>query len=204
MMVHRNKHAGRHEQFVLQAVSEQLGRFLYPVHRLDRQTSGVMAFALTKEAARTFQETLGTADTVKSYLALARGETPESFVSERPLNNARKEKQPARTAFERLATFSRCSLLEARITTGRRHQIRRHLGHLAHQIIGDSEYGKGRINQWFRDNHGLPRMFLHARLLVTMHPRTGDRIEFHDPLADDLREFLSRLPDVEATLIDTL
>jgi len=204
LTVHRGAYSVRGEQFVLQTASEQVGRFLYPVHRLDRNTSGVLCFAMSSEMAKNLQARLAEEETRKEYLALARGETPEAWVSDRPLKNDRGEPVPARSEFVRLATFSRCSLLEVRITTGRRHQIRRHLNHLAHQIIGDSSYGKGRINNWFRENHGLPRMFLHARRLVIGHPRTGEPLDLCDPLADDLRAFLCRLPDFDQRLLADL
>ncbi|MHC4947341.1 MAG: RluA family pseudouridine synthase [Planctomycetota bacterium] len=201
MMVHRARGARPGEWFALQAVAHQLGGFLYPVHRLDRATSGLLCFALSSEMAAALHAALRSEATIKEYLVLVRGETPETFVSDRPLTSERGEKQPARSEFRRLAVFSRCSLLAARITTGRRHQIRRHLAHLAHQVIGDSSHGKGRINRFFRETYGLPRMFLHARRLVVAHPRTGDRLDLADPLPEDLRAFLERLPDVEPAVV---
>ncbi|MCP3904843.1 MAG: pseudouridylate synthase [Planctomycetes bacterium] len=204
MTVHRDTWSRYDERFVLQTASDQVGRFLFPVHRLDRNTSGVICFACRREMAGPLQANLAAEEAVKEYLVLVRGETPESFVSDRPLTNDRKEPRPARTEFRRLATFSRCSLLEARISTGRHHQIRRHLNHLAHQVIGDSSYGKGRINAFFRAEYGLPRMFLHARRLVIAHPRDGATLDLRDPLPADLRGFLARLPDVEPALFDTV
>jgi tRNA pseudouridine65 synthase len=204
LLVHRDRRLGRGEPVVLQAVSEQLGRYVYPVHRLDRNTSGVLCFALTREAARTMQERLAAEETRKEYLVLVRGETPEAFESSRPLTNDRGERRPTHTEFRRLATFSRCSLLTARITTGRRHQIRRHLAHLAHHVIGDTSYGKGRINAFFRAEYGLPRMFLHAARLSVAHPATGLEMELRAALAADLRAFLQRLPDVDPDLLASL
>jgi tRNA pseudouridine65 synthase len=201
MLVHRDAHSKVIESYALQVVSTQLGRYIYPVHRIDRNTSGLLCFALSREMARALHETLASPASTKEYLVLVRGETPERFASDRPLKSTKGEPRPASTDFERLATFSRCSLLAARIATGRRHQIRRHLSHLAHQVIGDSSYGKGRINAWFREQHGLPRMFLHATRLHLAHPRSGVPIDLHEPLADDLRGFLSRLPDVDPGLL---
>lgn len=201
MAVHRDSFSKRDEQFAMQTISAQTRQYVYPVHRLDRQTSGVMCFALTKDAARALQAALLSGDTRKDYLTLVRGETPEAFESARPLKNDRGEPRPARTEFRRLATFSRCSLLAARLFTGRKHQIRRHLSHLAHQIIGDASYGKGRINAFFRETYGLPRMFLHARRLTIAHPRTNEAMTFEDPLPDDLRGFLGRLPDVDEACV---
>lgn len=204
MSVHRGPHSGPEEHFVLQTVRDQILRHLYPVHRLDRQTSGVLAFGLSKKAAGQLQENLQADDAEKTYLTLARGETDEEFVSERELTDERGVYQPARTEFRRRATFSRCSLLEARLWTGRTHQIRRHLDHLAHQVIGDRHHGKGRINNWFREHYGLPRMFLHAWRLTVRLPGQDETRTFRAPLPQDLRQFLERLPDVPAGTLETL
>lgn len=204
MSVHRGPHSGPEEHFVLQTVRDQILRHLYPVHRLDRQTSGVLAFGLSKKAAGRLQENLQADDAEKTYLTLARGETEAEFVSERELTDDRGVYQPARTEFRRRATFSRCSLLEARLWTGRTHQIRRHLDHLAHQVIGDRHHGKGRINNWFREHYGLPRMFLHAWRLTVRHPTTDAVHTFLAPLPQDLRGFLERLPDLPPTTLADL
>lgn len=204
MSVHRGARSEPGERFVLQTVRNQILRHLFPVHRLDRPTSGVLAFALEKEMAARLQANLQADDSEKTYLVLCRGETAAEFTSDRPLTGDDGEKQSARTDFRRLASFSRCSLLEARLHTGRTHQIRRHLDHLAHQVIGDVNHGKGRINRWFREHHGLPRMFLHARRLVFRHPRSDARLDIVDPLPEDLRAFLARLPDFPADLLSSL
>ena len=143
-------------------------------------------------------------NTRKEYLALVRGGTPAEGETRRPLTADNGVKKEAHTSFEKIAELSRCSLLRVRIHTGRRHQIRRHLSHLAHQLIGDTSYGKGRINTFFREEYGLPRLFLHASRLEIDHPRTGERLEIFAPLADDLRRFLKRLPDHDASLLETL
>ena len=201
LLVHRTRESSD-TVFLLQELGAQLGRFLYPAHRLDRATSGVITFAFSSEDARLLQVSLNGAQTRKEYLVLVRGSTPEAWDDERPLSNKAGIQQVAHTSFHRLAEFSRSSLLRARLFTGRRHQIRRHLAHKAHQVIGDTSHGKGRINQFFRDNYGLPRLFLHAERLEMPHPRTGDRIALHVPLATDLREFLGRLPDCPREMID--
>ena len=204
LAVHRGPHSAPGERFVLQTLRDQILRHLYPVHRLDRQTSGLLAFALSRPMAARLQERLAADYAQKCYLVLCRGETDEQFVSERPLTDENGVRQPARTEFRRLATFSRCSLLEARLSTGRTHQIRRHLDHLAHQVIGDRHHGKGRINRWFHATYGLPRMFLHARRLELRHPRNDERLDLRAALPADLRDFLSRLPDLPAGLLARL
>lgn len=198
LLVHRTRAAADREA-LLQRVRDQLGRHLFPVHRLDRASSGVLLFALTSEAAAGLQRALAAEDALKEYLVLCRGSTPAELTSERPL-----DERPARTSFEKLAEASRCSPLRARLGTGRRHQIRRHLAHLAHHVIGDTRYGKGRINSFFRATYGLPRLFLHARRLSVVHPATGQRLEVAAPLAPDLAAFLGRLPDLPPGLLETL
>ncbi len=187
--------------FLLQTVGRQLGAHLYPIHRLDRATSGAIVFARSSSDARRLQESLTGPGARKEYLTLVRGSTPELWESTRPLSKTKGNRQPAHTSFEKIAEFSRCSLLRARLHTGRRNQIRRHLAHAAHQVLGDTSYGKGRINQYFREHYGLPRLFLHAHRLEIDHPRTDERVTFVAPLATDLREFLLRLPDVEPDLL---
>lgn len=199
LLVHRSDEASDRIA-LLQLLRDQIGAFVYPVHRLDRAASGVVLFALDPEAAAAAQARLTATETAKLYLALVRGSTHETFESRRPLHSDSGRLQNAWTEFRTLAEVSRCSLLEVRLRTGRRHQIRRHLAHLAHHIIGDVRYGKGRINRHMRDTYGLPRLFLHARTLRLAHPITDDPLTIESPLAPDLREFLARLPDAPATL----
>ncbi len=156
MLVHRDAASRVFEHVLLNTVRDQVGAYLYPVHRLDRNTSGVVLFGLSSEAARVVQASLGDADAEKSYLALVRGQTPAVFESDRPLRNTRGEPCPAVSRFETLACFETSSLVRVRISTGRHHQIRRHLNHLAHHVIGDTTHGKGGINRQYRAEFGLP------------------------------------------------
>jgi tRNA pseudouridine65 synthase len=203
LIVHRTRESSD-RVFLLQELSAQVGRFLYPVHRLDRAASGAIIFAFSSEAARLLQAALGAEDARKEYLTLVRGSTPERWESDLSLKNENGVPQAARTSFERLAELFRLSLLRARIWTGRRHQIRRHLARAAHQVLGDSTYGKGRINAFFRETYGLPRLFLHAERIEIAHPRTGERLAVRAPLAEDLREFILRLPDCPREIVEGL
>jgi len=199
ILVHRIPAARDDPCYVLQLLRDQLGRLLFPVHRLDRQASGVLTFAFGPEEARLLHDRLKEPETVKEYLVLVRGSTPERFESRRPLTG-----KESWTEFTKIAELSRSSLLRARLHTGRKHQVRRHLHHLAHQVIGCTRYGKGRINRSLRETYGLPRLFLHAQLLELDHPVSGERLRLEAPLARDLREFLSRLPDVDRELVASL
>ncbi len=203
LLVHRTR-ISRDRVFLLQTLARQLDRTLYPVHRLDRAASGILVFGLTSGDARLLHSALKADSARKEYLTLVRGTPPDSWESTRPLTGRTGTKQEARTTFTTLAGFFRLSLLRARIYTGRRHQIRRHLHHAAHQILGDTTYGKGRINQFFREEYGLPRLFLHATTLSITHPRTGQVLTLQCPLAEDLRAFLLRLPDCDQDLAATL
>jgi len=190
MLVHRSRESSD-RTFLLQTLRDQIGARINPVHRLDRPASGVLLFATNGEYARFFQEALRQPDAVKRYLVLVRGETATSFSSDRELTSDSGKKQSARTEFERVAEYDGFTLLGARIRTGRRHQIRRHLSHLAHQVVGDTAHGKGRINAWLREEFGLTRLFLHAERLECAHP-DGSRLAIECPLAPDLVEFLEK------------
>jgi len=192
LLVHRSREAPD-RRTLLPILREQLGRHLYPVHRLDRQASGTLAFALSPEAARGLQEALARSDAVKEYLVLVRGAPPPRFASDRPLTAASGVRRPARTGFETLESLPGVTLVRARLESGRRHQIRRHLAHLAHQVLGDTKYGKGGLNRLFRERYGLHRLFLHAERLAFAHPSGRGRVACHAALPADLRAVLQAL-----------
>jgi tRNA pseudouridine65 synthase len=203
LLVHRNRES-RDRVFLLQELGKQLGEYLYPVHRLDRGSSGVIVFAFSSEAARDLQGALMSEQAEKEYLALVRGQAPEKGQMTRPLRNDKGERQPCWTEFERIASWSRCSLLRVRIKTGRRHQIRRHMAHLAHHVIGDTTYGKGKINRAMRADFAMPRLCLHAHRLKLPAFADNEEVNIVAPLFKDLRDFLLRLPDSDPKLIATL
>ncbi len=200
LLVHRSRESSD-RVFLLQQLRDQVGRYLYPVQRLDRAASGAISFALSSEAARDLQASLTSTTARKEYLVLVRGSAADSGEIERPLTGANGKKKDALTRFEKIGEVYRSSLLKVRIFTGRRHQIRRHLAHLGHQIIGDTTYGKGKINRFLREEHGLPRMFLHCARLEFDHPGGAERVEVHAPLAEDLRAFLLGLPGCPAKIL---
>jgi tRNA pseudouridine65 synthase len=191
MLVHRTAEAPD-RAVVLQILRDQLGRHLYPVHRLDRAASGVLLFALSREAAAGLHDALAEPSAEKEYLALVRGEIGEEGETDRPLSDDAGVVRAARTRWRRVEVVRGFSLVRLRIETGRRHQIRRHLAHLAHQVVGDTSHGKGRIIGWLRAEYGLPRLFLHAERAAFRHPATGERLEVRAPLAEDLAGFLAR------------
>lgn len=193
MLVHRAANAPHDTVVLLQTLKAQVGRWLYPVQRLDRATSGLIAFAFTSDAAAALQRSLQRSTCRKEYYALVRGAPPDRFASTRPLRDEHGTPQPAHTDFVTLRRWRGCALVRARLHTGRSNQIRRHLNHLAHHALGDTTFGKGRLNALFRARFGLPRLFLHATRLCLEHPLGGHRLYLHDPLPDDLRAVLHRL-----------
>jgi tRNA pseudouridine65 synthase len=178
----------------LQVVRDQVGSHVFPVHRLDRATSGVLLFATSGELARAVQDQLRAQQVQKVYLALCRGNDPALVRVDHPLaKEDGHEPRPAVTDFKLLGRFERYGLYEARPLTGRLHQIRRHLKHASHPIIGDTRYGKGEHNRLFRERYGFHRLALHASDLHLRHPRTGEPLRLHAPLPADFARLLREL-----------
>ncbi|UCH30808.1 MAG: pseudouridylate synthase [Myxococcales bacterium] len=193
LSVHRGDDQG--STFALNLTRNAIGQWVYPVHRLDRATSGVLVFALSPEHARTLQESFNRREVDKTYLALVRGKPPPHGVIDSPME--KREGGPdveAVTEYETLfaSDIVRVSLVRARPLTGRRHQIRRHLRRINHPIAGDVRYGKGIENRSYRIELGLYRLALHAQRLSLTHPTTGERVVFESTVPEDLREPLGR------------
>ena len=177
-------------------VRDAIGAHVFPVHRLDRGTSGVLVFALSAEVASEFSQLFATAAVEKTYLALVRSVPAENGLIDHPLppgEDRNEPRVPAQTAFARLEVFGRYSLVEARPATGRLHQIRRHLKHIGCPIIGDVRYGKGVHNRFFREQLDLHRMFLHALRIRFPHPVTAATIDIEAALPPELEGALERL-----------
>lgn len=169
---------------LLQVVRDTVNAYVYPIHRLDRGASGIVLFALDKEAARAFSDAWTEAD--KRYLAITRGHPAEHGVLDHAIPKAPGEPRvPAITEYWRRDTFGRYALVEARPRTGRLHQIRRHMKHLACPLIGDVRYGKGEHNRLFRERFALHRLALHCTSLRVPHPEGGE-LAVTCPLAPDL------------------
>lgn len=191
LLVHRGW--GNDEQPAVQRLRDQLGQFVYPVHRLDRATSGVLLFALSSEVARDMQALFRERAIDKTYLALCRGTQELGVVEHALAKDKGGEKRPARSDFRRLGAAGRYGLYECKPVTGRVHQLRRHLKHVSHPIIGDVRYGKGEHNRHFRETHGFHRLALHCAQLAFAHPRTGEALCIDAPLEGDFAEVLKSL-----------
>jgi len=200
LMVHDSRLARGETDFAADRLREQFGKPIFLIHRLDRATSGCLLLAFDREAASTLGRVLMSGEVEKDYLAVCRGWPEESFVVAHPLDGGpgKPEKKPALTRFQRLATgelelpsvgfeTSRYALLRCRPDTGRFRQIRRHLKHVSHHMIGDTSHGDGRHNRHFR-MLGVHRMLLHAVRLAFTHPVTGDRIDVSAPLDAEFRK----------------
>ncbi len=179
---------------LMRLVREALGRRVFPVHRLDRGCSGVLAFALSSEAAAVLGAAFAGGQVEKRYLALVRGHPPDELVIDHPIPGREGgERVSAVTTIRRLGIWDRYALVEARPQTGRLHQIRRHLKHISCPIIGDANYGKSEHNRRFREEFGLDRLALHAARLVLPHPDTGAPLEVVAPVSGALAACLAAI-----------
>lgn len=143
-----------------------IGAQVFAVHRLDRATSGVLLFALNAYSARKMQSLFQSGLIQKKYIALVRGLMKEEIFLDHPIKQRDKESRvEAQTRFVPIEHFDRWSLIECHPLTGKQHQIRRHLKHLSHPIVGDVRFGKGDVNRYFRETYGFTRMALHATAL---------------------------------------
>ena len=183
-----------------------LGAKVAPVHRLDRGTSGVILFAFSAVGTAALQRSFEAGAVEKTYLALVRGTPPDEGIVDHPI--PRREDGPRVPAVTHFRTrfrvpdsvvldlppdIRRVSLVEARPRTGRLHQVRRHMKHLNHPLIGDANYGKGVLNRAFAAGVGLQRLALHAASLRLPHPSTGALLSFFAELPDDLATPFARL-----------
>ena len=174
---------------VMTILRDQLGRYVWPLHRLDRPTAGVLLFALSSEAASVANHLIRERLFHKSYLALARGWMEDEGEVDHPLSEVRGElKKAALTRYQTLARIElpiglgefdqvRYSLVRVFPFTGRYHQIRKHLRHLSHPLVGDTVHGDGRHNRLFRENFGWHRLGLLAESLRFVHPLEGREVE---------------------------
>lgn len=200
LLVHRTGLDAGETQFALQLLRDQLGQAVWPAHRLDKGTSGVLLFALDADTARRLGSAIEAPQGMrKTYRAVVRGWPPESGLIDHPLKRmdddaraARLEVQDAQTRFRTLARYelplpqgsfptTRCALVELQPLSGRRHQLRRHLKHIAHPIIGDATHGKGPLNRALAAWIGAQRLWLHALRLELLHPLHGTALPIEAP-----------------------
>lgn len=214
LLVHRSWLDCHATEFALQKVRNQIGQYVYPVHRLDRPTSGILLFALDKESAKNISEQFFNHTIEKRYLAVVRGhledgelDYPLKEIIDKIADKQAQQDKPAQEAFTQYRCLaktilpiavrpydsSRYSLMELIPKTGRKHQLRRHMAHLRHPIIGDTSHGDGKHNAMFRDNFDCHRLLLHAAYLSFNHPQSGRLVEINAPLESFFQSLLIRL-----------
>ena len=213
LLVHRDQETAETGDFALQRVRDQVGCRVYPLHRLDRPTSGVLLFALDAETAGRMGPLFHQGGVQKHYLAVVRGHTRAAGHIDHPLKRLPGRRHPKAnggppqesvTAFRRLGEIelpfgvdryptSRYSLIALTPKTGRRHQLRRHMKHIAHPIVGDTRYGKGTHNRFFADHFGCRGLLLTAVALCFDHPLTGAQVCIRAPLPNHFAALIRRL-----------
>jgi len=198
LLVHKSPIDKHETRFALQLVRDQIGQYIYPVHRLDKPTSGVLLFALSAESAKDLSLLFRENKVKKEYIAVVRGYTDEKDDISHPLKQMldtkeekekgiNKEAQEAQTSYIRLATVelpypvsrypvARYSLVKLFPHTGRKHQLRRHMKHIFHPIVGDTKHGRGEHNQLFRKKFACHRLLLHSNKVYFLHPVTKEKI----------------------------
>lgn len=195
LLVHRTGLDAGETRFALQLLRDQIGRQVWPVHRLDKGTSGVLLFALDAATAKAMGQAFEAGEGLaKTYRAVVRGWPAEAGLIDHALRRMpddmrfeREETQAAKTRYRTLERYdlplpqgkfptTRCALVELEPLTGRRHQLRRHMKHLSHPIIGDATHGKGQLNRDLAALLGLQRLWLHAGSLALVHPVSGEAL----------------------------
>ncbi|BCK06217.1 tRNA pseudouridine(65) synthase TruC [Vibrio cholerae] len=224
MLVHRSWLDKHETEFVMQTLRDQIGQHVFPLHRLDRPTSGVLVFALSSQIASDVMPMFANHEMEKTYHAIVRGWIEEADVLDYPLKEELdkiadkfakqdKEAQSAVTAYRPLAKVelpistgkfatTRYCLMEMQPKTGRKHQLRRHMAHLRHPIVGDTTHGDGVHNRLFREHFSSQRLMLHASELRFMHPYTQQPLVIRAGLDDVWQGLLSEFGWQESLLIN--
>lgn len=212
LLVHRSP-IDRHEtQFALQLLRDQIGQRVYPIHRLDKPTSGILLFGLHQEATSKLGITFQAGNIYKRYFAIVRGFAPSELLIDYPVkaikdvydtktrdNQANGITQLHTLKQAQLAikqgeyTHSRYSLVQLEPKTGYKHQLRYHLKHISHPIIGDAKYGKGAINRAFAEYSSQTRLFLSAYDVEFLHPYSLQNTRLTAPLSGDFLQALDAL-----------
>ena len=204
LLVHRSPIAADASEFAIQVLRDQIGQKVFPVHRLDRKTSGLLVFALNEEVNKLMQVAFMNREKKKKYLAIVRGFVAENGTIDYALTNEAGKVQDALTHYRLLQHFeieipngkftsARYSLVEVEPETGRMHQIRKHFAHIFHPIIGDRPHGCNKQNKLFLEKWGMNSMLLHASELTFKHPLTNQEMTFKAPLPADFNLTIERL-----------
>lgn len=204
LLVHRTGMAAGVNEFALQLLRDQIGKHVYPCHRLDRKTGGVLLFALQEKTNSLMQQKFMAGAVRKTYRAVVRGYTHPEGTIDYPLSRPDGSSQEAVTTYVTLKqtelnipflehATSRYSLVEIVPETGRMHQIRRHFAHIRHPIVGDRPHGCNKQNKLFKERWGMTTMLLHAASLEFDHPVTGSCITLEARPAEEFSRALGFL-----------
>ncbi|MEG0529246.1 MAG: pseudouridine synthase [Bacilli bacterium] len=200
LLVHKSFYARDAKIFAIQELRNQIGgQHVYPIHRLDRKTSGVLLFALDKEALKIMNDRFATREVEKKYLAILRGWSPDELTIDYDLTNDDGVKQNAITYFRRLQKAeielefnnhptSSYTLVEAITETVSMHQLRKHFKHILHPILGCRKHGCNKQNKLWLENFELKGMMLHAHQLVFNHPITNERITLNATINEEFEK----------------
>jgi tRNA pseudouridine65 synthase len=201
LLVHRSTIAADASEFALQLLRDQIGVRVNPVHRLDRATGGVLLFAFDKETEIAMQQQFADNKVGKTYLSIVRGYAPDTEDIDYPLKKDNGTLQEAFTGYSTLKRAelplpfgkhqtSRYSLVEVKPSTGRMHQIRKHLSHVNHPIIGDTTHGCNKQNKLFRERWEMTTLMLHASKLNFNHPESGAEITIEAPINTEFKRVM--------------
>lgn len=204
LLVHRSKIATDAEVFALQILRDQIEHHVFPTHRLDRKTSGVLLFAKDEETNRLMQMLFMEKEVAKTYKAIVRGWTDDQGTIDYALTTDSGKTQDAITHYTTLQrseidlpngkfSTARFSLVELKPETGRMHQLRKHMAHIFHPIIGDRPHGCNKQNKLFLEHFSMIEMMLHAQTLKFEHPRTGETITIESKIQGELSRMLELL-----------
>ncbi len=206
LLVHKSK-ISSDRTFLLQQLRDQINQQVYPVHRLDRPTSGVVLFALHSDSAAKICNMFRLQNIKKTYIALVRGFTDSENTIDYALKNEDKNIiQLAVTDYSLIKSVeinipvgpyerSRYSLIKTMPRTGRKHQIRRHMAHIRHPIIGDVNHGDGHHNKMFRTEFNINRLLLMAYKIEFSHPYSQKSIIINAPIDPELKDLFTKLFD---------
>jgi tRNA pseudouridine65 synthase len=212
LLVHRSAIDKRETEFLIQQLRDQIGRHVFPVHRLDKPTSGIMVLALNKQSARALSSCFAERAVHKEYTAILRGYATSQVINyalkeqyDKMTDNKSVQHKEAQDASSEVVVLAQAEINRplgryntARYTavrlipkTGRKHQLRRHMSHIRHPIIGDTCHGDGKQNQFARTHLLISRLSLVATKLIIAHPTTSQSMTFTTTIDADLRAAFS-------------
>lgn len=201
LLVHRSDYSGIADKYAVQELRNQIGQKVYPCHRIDRKTGGVLVFALNTKINSLIQQQFANNLVKKTYIAIVRGYTDDKGIIDYPLTNDKGKTQDSITEYKTLGRVemdlpfgkfntSRYSLVEVYPQTGRMHQIRKHFAHILHPIIGDRPHGCNKQNKLFKEKWNMTTMLLHALEVSFVHPISKRNIFIKADFQSEIKRML--------------